>query len=138
MFGSERNLDDGNINRWIRSFLTDRKQRVVIGGDHSEWADVASGVPQGTVMGPLLFLVYINDLPDNIKSSVRLFADDCVIYKEIKSNQDAKILQKDLETLSAWEKLWQMKFNKDKCYVLRFPASRSPLITSYELGGSVL
>ncbi len=73
---------DGNINRWIGSFLRDRKQRVVVDGDHSDWADVKSGVPQGTVMSPLLFLVYINDLPQNISSSVRLFADDYVIYKE--------------------------------------------------------
>ena len=129
---------DGSINRWIGSFLKGRKQRVVIGGDHSNWATVDSGVPQGTVLGPLLFLVYINDLPQNINSTVRLFADDCVIYKEIKSSQDADILQKDLETLSAWEKLWQMKFNSDKCYVLRIPASRSPLITNYKLGDSIL
>ena len=129
---------DGSINRWIGSFLKGRKQRVVIGGDHSNWATVDSGVPQGTVLGPLLFLVYINDLPQNINSTVRLFADDCVIYKEIKSSQDADILQKDLETLSAWEKLWQMKFNSDKCYVLRISASRSPLITNYKLGDSIL
>ena len=95
-------------------------------GDHSNWAIVDSGVPQGTVLGPLLFLVYINDLPPNINSTVRLFADDYVIYKEIKSPQDAVTLQKDLETLSAWEKLWQMKFNSGK--IITLPASRSPLI----------
>ena len=64
---------------WISNFLKYRKQRVVIGGEHSTWTQVMSGVPQGTVLGPLLFLTYINDLPNNIHSSIRLFADDCVL-----------------------------------------------------------
>ena len=69
---------------WISNFLKYRKQRVVIGGEHSTWTQVMSGVPQGTVLGPLLFLTYINDLPNHIHSSIRLFADDCVLYREIK------------------------------------------------------
>ena len=69
---------------WISNFLENRKQRVVIGGEHSTWTQVMSGVAQGTVLGPLLFLTYINDLPNNIHSSIRLFADDCVLYREIK------------------------------------------------------
>ena len=69
---------------------THRTQRVVVSGEHSAWTDVVSGVPQGTVLGPLLFLTYINDLPDNLKSSVHLFADDCVLYKEIKDCKDSK------------------------------------------------
>ena len=129
---------DGKINDWLSAFLKNRKQRVVVGGDFSQWADVVSGVPQGTVLGPLLFLIYINDLPENINSSVRLFADDCVLYNQIKSVQDTKVLQRDLETLSSWEHRWQMSFNPDKCYVLRIPASRSPIITNYKLGDSVL
>ena len=129
---------DGKINDWLSAFLKDRKQRVVVGGDYSQWADVVSGVPQGTVLGPLLFLIYINDLPENINSSVRLFADDCVLYKKITSIRDTVILQKDLETLSSWEHRWQMSFNPDKCYVLRIPSSRSPIITSYKLGNSIL
>ena len=102
------------------------------------WARVESGVPQGTVLGPLLFLIYINDLPDNLHSTVRLFADDCVLYKNIKSSQDAHALQKDLETLSAWERRWQMSFNPEKCYVLRIPASRAPIISKYKLGSTIL
>ena len=99
---------------------------------------MVSGVPQGTVLGPLLFLIYINDLPENIHSSVRLFADDCVLYKKISSIRDTMILQKDPETLSSWEHRWQMSFNLDKCYVLRIPSSRSPIIISYKLGNSIL
>ena len=70
----------GNTFKWISSFLHERKQRVVIGGDNSQWVHVESGIPQGTVLGPLLFLLFINDLPNNIKSSVRLFADGWVLY----------------------------------------------------------
>ena len=108
------------------------------GGEHSQWVKVKSGVPQGTVLGPLLFLIYINDLPDNIKSKVRLFADDCVLYDNISTTQDAVSLQEDLDRLSEWEVKWQMQFNPSKCFVLRIPASRSPIISSYTLGGTVL
>ena len=84
---------------WISNFLTNRKQRVLLDGISSTHSDVTSGVPQGTVLGPLLFLCYINDLPQNIKSQVRLFADDCLIYRNIKTQNDHHILQKDLDTL---------------------------------------
>ena len=70
----------GPTLKWIESFLVHRTQRVVIDGEASDWANVASGVPQGTVLGPILFLAYINDLPKYVKSSTRLFADDCVLY----------------------------------------------------------
>jgi hypothetical protein len=89
---------------WISGFLKHRVQRVVVGGEHSTWTDVDSGVPQGTVLGPLLFLAYINDLPDNISSNVRLFADVCVLYREIKNEFDSTSLQEDLDKLVTWEK----------------------------------
>ena len=96
---------------WISNFLKYRKQRVVIGGEHSTWTQVMSGVPQGTVLGPLLFLTYINDLPNNIHSSICLFADDCVLYREIKNEIDSQELQKVLNSLMKWEYDWQMNFN---------------------------
>ena len=96
---------------WISKFLKYRKQRVVIGGEHSTWTQVMSGVPQGTVLGPLLFLTYINDLPNNIHSSIRLFADNCVLYREIKNEIDSQERQKDLNSLMKWEYDWQMNFN---------------------------
>ena len=73
----------GPTHDWISNFLMHKQQRVVVGGDHSDWVRVQSGVPQGTVLGPLLFLLYINDLPDNITSTVILFVDDCVIYRRL-------------------------------------------------------
>ena len=128
----------GNIHTWITKFLTTRRQRVVVDGDHSKWVHVRSGVPQGTVLGPLLFNLYLNDLPENITSEVRLFADDCVMYRPIQSNIDADKLQSDLDTLSTWQNKWQMKFNADKCFVLKASHARSPSQHQYKLGNSTL
>jgi hypothetical protein len=123
---------------WIDNFLTRRKQRVVIGGDASDWIRVQSGVPQGTVLGPLLFLLYINDLPDQITSTLRLFADDCVIYRTISNDADADKLQKDLDRLCSWERKWCMKFNTDKCFTLKISTSRTIKQHIYSLNGTVL
>ncbi len=123
---------------WITNFLTRRMQRVVIGGDYSDWVHVKSGVPQGTVLGPLLFLLYINDLPDQITSTVRLFADDCVMYRTISNDHDADLLQADLDRLSSWQHQWQMKFNADKCFVLKITNSLHPKTHSYTLNSHIL
>ena len=85
--------------------------RVQIEGEHSNYATVESGVPQGTVLGPILFLCHINDLPDAVNSSVRLFADDCLLYREIKSQKDHNKLQEDLKSLEKWAADWGMRFN---------------------------
>ena len=98
----------GPTHTWISNFLMRRKQRVVIGGDSSDWVRVQSGIPQGTVLGPLLFLIYINDIADQITSTVRLFADDCVLYRTVSKDADADLLQKDLDRLCSWEKKWCM------------------------------
>ena len=110
----------------ISNFLKYRKQRVVIGGEHSTWTQVISGVLKGTVLGPLLFLTYINDLPNNIHSSIRLFADDCILYREIKNESDSQELQKDLNSLMKWEYDCQMHFNPQKCFVMRLTHARHP------------
>ena len=92
---------------------------MVLDGQASDPVPVLSGVPQGSVLGSVLFLIFINDLPDNIRSSVRLFADDCVLYRNIKSPIDCQILQDDLNSLAQWETDWQMKFNVAKCHSMR-------------------
>jgi hypothetical protein len=84
----------------------------------SEEATVDSRVPQGTVLCPLLFLCHIIDLPDSVRSSVRLFADDCLLYRNIRTQQDHTILQEDLQKLEVWTKDWGMRFNAKKCYML--------------------
>ena len=93
---------DKNIWQWISNFLKKRKQCVVVDGVSSGLVDVDSGVPQGTVLGPILFLLHINDLPSIVSSKVRLFADDCLIYRQIKSNNDQIELQRDLNLLESW------------------------------------
>lgn len=121
----------GNLNRWIADFLSDRQQEVVLEGVHSEATQVTSGVPQGTVLGPLLFLVYINDMPENISSTTRLFADDSLVYRIIRTEEDQALLQEDLDKLQKWERDWLMQFNADKCEVIRITNKKDPLIKEY-------
>ena len=108
----------GNVYNWIFSWLTKRTQRVVIKSHSSTYVHVDSGVPQGTVLGPLMFLSYINDITTNITSSIRLFADDCVLYHVIHSEQDHCHLQQDLNYIIQWTKQWQMSLNINKCVIL--------------------
>ena len=109
----------GSTHKWISSWLSERSQKVVLDGQASDPVPVLSRVPQGSVLGPVLFHSFINDLPDNIRSSVRLFADDCVLYRNIKSPIDCQILQDDLSSLAQWETDLQMKFNVAKCHSMR-------------------
>jgi len=123
----------GPTNNWINAFLSNRKQKVVVDGSISSEATVDSGVPQGSVLGPLLFLLYINDLPACIQSNVRLFADDCIIYREICSANDPETLQEDLKRLEEWEKKWRMTFNVDKCHIMHITKTRKTVKTDYTL-----
>ena len=93
--------------KWITTWLSGRTQKVVIDGVSSDSAPV----PLGSVLGPILFLIFINDLPDNINCIVRLFVDDCVLYRNIRMSVDQHILQDDLNKLPQWEEAWLMKFN---------------------------
>ena len=108
----------GKLLRWIEQWLTNRKQRVVLKGEGSEWEDVISGVPQGSVLGPLLFIIYINDIETGVKSTLSKFADDCKIKKKVENVVDATEVQTDLNTLVKWSEKWQMSFHPDKCKVL--------------------
>ena len=120
----------GHTNQWIQSFLSCRKQQVVLEGAKSNQDDVLSGVPQGTVLGPLLFLTYINDMPECTSSDVRLFADDRLLYRVVRNMNDSKILQEDLSALEDWEKTWLMSFNPSKCTVIRIsPKNHNNSIT---------
>ena len=128
----------GNINLWIRNFLMHRKQRVVIDGISSSPCTVDSGVPQGTVLGPLLFLCHINDLPNCVKSQVRLFADDCLLYRTIKCWNDHLNLQRDLDSLQKLANTWGMQFNATKCYVMTIHRKKLPSIFKYSLNHHIL
>ena len=128
----------GNVNDWIGKFLADRKQSVVCEGEMSEWCSVTSGVPQGSVIGPILFLIYINDISENIQSNVRLFADDTILYLTITNSEDCKTLQDDLDRLANWEERWQMRFHPQKCNVIRITKKKTPVITNYHLHDYIL
>ena len=106
---------NGKVNIWIKAILMERQQQVIVEGEFSDSCTVDSGVPQGTVLGPLLFLCHINDLPSRVKSTVRLFADDCLLYKTIRPIQDLIQLQNDLKSLEERASLWGMRFNASKC-----------------------
>ena len=97
---------NGMILNWIKAFLSNRTQRVTLEGSLSSPASVTSGVPQGTVLGPLLFLLFINDLPSTVNSTTRLFADDRLMYRTIKSPEDQELFARDLEALSKWQDVW--------------------------------
>ncbi|KAI8479038.1 hypothetical protein Bbelb_432280 [Branchiostoma belcheri] len=128
----------GPTLNWLKAFLTNREQTVVVEGKASAPVKVASGVPQGTVLGPLLFLLYINDLPDQLDSNVRLFADDCLLYVELSTQTDSQLHQKDLNTLEEWQSKWLMQFNPEKCYIMHITNKRTPHATSYQFCGQAL
>ena len=127
----------GSLQNWFQSFLTDRTQRVLVDGQASDAAPVISGVPQGTVTGPLLFLLYINDLPAKLQSTCRLFADDCLIYTPISTSGDSSVLQKDLRSLEKWQEDWLMRFNPSKCATMSI-AARAPTKRIYNFCGQQL
>lgn len=109
----------GELFHWIEEFLSHRVQRVVVDGEFSEWAPVTSGVPQGSILGPFLFLIYINDLPDYIDNSkMLLFADDSKMYRCISSPSDQISLQHDIDQVLRWTRDWEMELNVDKCKLL--------------------
>ena len=127
-------IDYSNLHRWISSWLTERTQQVVVDGDYSTCKQVRSGVPQCTVLGPLMFLLYINDIGDNLNhSTIRLFADDCLLYKTVSNQDDADRLQDDLDKVQEWTDTWQMKFNAKKCYLLSMHSKRDPTLNKYKL-----
>ena len=104
------------VSYWIKEFLKERTQIVMVNGVESEPTSGLSGIPQGTVLGPLLFVVYINDILGKFKSHGLLFADDAKIYRAITKQEDAKSLQDDLRELEKWSDKWLLKFHPDKCH----------------------
>jgi hypothetical protein len=131
----------GQLIKWLESYLANRLQRVVLGGDSSEWLTVSSGVPQGSILGPLLFLIYINDLPDILHHDTicAIFADDTKIYRAINSEADRNLLQNDVNAISQWGHSWGLTFNPKKCQYITI-GKVNPLITeaNYSMQGTVL
>ena len=109
---------EGQVFNWVKGFLCNRTQEVMVNGSKSKSDPVISGVPQGTVLGPVLFVIYINDLLDDITSHGLMFADDTKIFRLITSREDAIKLQEDISKLEEWTRVWQVHFNHTKCHVL--------------------
>ena len=105
----------GKIHDWLRDFLNSRRQQVVIQGETSSWAPVGSGVPQGSVLGPIMFLMFINDIPEAMSCVTRLFADDTKLYSIVGNEDDKQRLQDDIFEANKWANTWQMLFNVKKC-----------------------
>jgi ribonucleases P/MRP protein subunit RPP40 len=123
---------------WIENYLTNRTHSVVLNGVVSESQNVLSGVPQGSVLGPLLFLLFINDLPDSVLSTLRLFADDGLLSKVISSAADAIALQQDLNECDNWSQKWLLKYNVGKCESMTVTRKQTPINTDYTLQSNVL
>ncbi len=128
----------GNVLNWIKGFISDRQQRVFLDGEASNWEYVLSGVPQGSILGPLLFILYVNDIGTNVKSTIRLFADDCVIYNRIKERSDCMMLQNDIDTIYRWTQDWQLSLNTSKCKAMDFTNKRKPIRFNYVLNKNTL
>ena len=117
----------------IESFMVGRSQTVVLNGESLDELPVLSGVPQESVLGPVLFLLYINDLPENVQSQVHLFAGDTAVYLTMQGPYDSERLQSDLNVLWGWEKKWDMEFKPSKCRVLHITRSCNPIRYSYTM-----
>ena len=123
----------GHHLNWMQSWLLNRTQKVVLKGEHSEKSNVKSGVPHWTVLGPLCFLLYINDMSNNISSNLRLLADDTLLYGLVHNASDALHLQRDLDSLVTWVQEWQMNFHPSKCYVLCIYRIKNPILHHYTI-----
>ena len=121
---------DGNALKWIQSFLIGRTQTVILEGQSSELT-ITMGVPQGSVLGSILFLLHINDLPENIQSQIRLFADDTAVYLAVGKQNNPQQFQGDLDQLKKWEELWDMEFYPSKCVVMHITRAKHPINNQY-------
>ena len=127
---------DGLVCDWIEAWLTGRQQRVCLDGVFSSWRQVWSGVPQGSVLGPVLFLIFINDLDSGLSSSVLKFADDTKLYRPVNNQMNGMSLQQDLNIVSNWAERWQMEFNVSKCKVMHY--GKKNIGYSYSMNGQLL
>ncbi len=120
---------------WIKDFLDNRHQAILLEGEHSTSCKVLSGVLQGSVLAPLLFLIYINNIPSSITNMLRLYADDALLYSAINSTADCISLQADLLTLQKWTEIWQIQFNPAKCEHLQIANKHNVIVFHYSLYG---
>ena len=123
---------------WMKNYLEEREMRTVIRDSRSPWLRVTSGVPQGSVLGPIMFAVYVNDMVEGINSHISLFADDAKVMRKVRNDEDCVELQNDLQKLGEWGRKWNMEFNAEKCKVMEFGKSRNRVHHDYVLTGALL
>ena len=121
-----------DLLKWFRSFLSGRKQRVNVNGKNSEWVDIASGVPQGSIIGPLCFCLFINDLPDIVLNNMLLFADDAKLFGSASTAEEQNTIQDDLDKIQQWTEQWQLPLNAAKCTVMHLGSQK--LRRNYHVG----
>ena len=131
----------GNNLAWLRNYLHGRKQKVLVNGTTSNCVDVESGVPQGGVLSGKVFSLYVNDLPDVIKTcTMSLYADDAKLFAPVSSNEDINNIQNDLDALIKWCDKWRLRVNSEKCFFLQYNPinTKNPILPSYSILGRVL
>ena len=139
LFKLEHYSFSGSLLQWFRYYLSTRYQRVILDGCTSDWLPLTSGIPQGSIVGPLLFLLYINDLPNVINSrKIALYADGSKLYSRVSSHTDCQNLQADLHALCKWSSTWQLPFNAKKCKVLTICKRKNPETYDNLLNDTVL
>ena len=127
----------GNLWKWFRAYLSARLQRVSTNRGTSDLLPVLSGVPQGSILGPILFLIFVNDIPNTIENSqLYMFADDTKCHRSVSSTSDCYSLQNDLQQLSKWSQDWSMFFNDNKCVLLRFSPKPTHSTFHYTINNS--
>ena len=125
-----------DVINWIQKWLTHKRQRVIVDGEISNWKSVLSGIPQGSVIGPILFLLYINDLEDDISSKVLKCAEDTKVFRKITNDTDKQNLQDDLDKLVKWSEKWQMSLNFGNCKCMHIGLGN--MDEEYKMGDAVL
>ena len=123
---------------WIKSYLSNRSQRVVLNGKQSSWTPVLSGVPEGSICGPLLFTCFTADIPQSIQGGCIMYADDIKLHRVIRCETDAVALQADIDSLVRWSNMWKLRLNPAKCHVISFTLRTSPILSAYTMDGVML
>ncbi len=133
MFKVKQLRINGTLCSWIENWLSNRKKRVVINGTASNWAPVTTGVPQGLVLGPVLFIIYINDIDVGLNNFIAKFADDAKLGNSVITDRNRISLQEDLRKISECSQRWEMPFNVNKCEILQVGARHQKF--EYEMNG---
>ena len=128
----------GNALMWIEAFLAGRTQQVVVDGEMSDIAPVTSSVPHGSVLGPILFLTFVNDMPESVNSRCCLFAENSIRYGEVTTESNCVALQQDLDKLEQWENTWGMTFNPSNCNIIHITRKKEPMLYTYQIKGTDL